>query len=255
MGSTRRLVLGLLTCLSAGRQAWARPAEEAAQAASPRVYRSVYRTRGLERPVIVMEPAADAGPVGGMDGAAILLLHGAGGLGSDLPVFLDQGQRLVQGGRRVVMPDYFSGAPDAARSDDVRWWPQAVADAVAWTLALPGVDPNRIGAMGYSRGGYLAGEVAVRQAPIRAVVGVASAGNVRPQDIVRRPSVMLIHATGDPVIPAQRTRRWARILRDHGVPVETATLNVRRHHFRPDEWMGIFETADGFFRRTLTAEV
>ncbi|WP_433951167.1 dienelactone hydrolase family protein [Brevundimonas bullata] len=190
-----------------------------------------------------------------MSGATVLLLHGAGGLAADLPVFLEHGLRLAERGYRIVMPDYFSGARDAAQSDDLSWWPQAVVDATDWTLALPGVDVSRLGAMGYSRGGYLAAEVAVQQTPIRAVVGVASAGNVKPREIVRRPSVMLIHAAGDPVIPPHRTKRWARILSEQGVPVETVVLNVRRHHFRPGEWTDIFERADGFFRRTLIPEV
>lgn len=245
MAITRRLTLGALAGLSAGGPAWARQAPGG-------IRQAVYRTRGLERPIVVMEPATQTGP---MSGATLLLLHGAGGLAADLPVFVEHGRRLAEQGYRIVMPDYLSGARDAAQTDDVNWWPQAVVDAVDWTLALPGVDASRLGAMGYSRGGYLAAEVAVRQTPIRAVVGVASAGNVRPEDIVRRPSVLLIHAAGDPVIPRHRTQRWARILREQGVPVETVVLNIRRHHFRPEEWADIFERADGFFRRTLTLEV
>lgn len=245
MEITRRLALGAFASLSMGSPAWARQAPGG-------VHQAVYRTRGLERPIIVIEPVTNTGP---MSGATVLLLHGAGGLAADLPVFLEHGLRLAERGYRIVMPDYFSGARDAAQSDDLSWWPQAVVDATDWTLALPGVDVSRLGAMGYSRGGYLAAEVAVQQTPIRAVVGVASAGNVKPREIVRRPSVMLIHAAADPVIPPHRTKRWARILSEQGVPVETVVLNVRRHHFRPGEWTDIFERADGFFRRTLIPEV
>ncbi len=243
MEVTRRLALGAFASLPMGGLAWAQPGG---------VHQAVYQTRGLERPIIVIEPVTDTGP---MSGATLLLLHGAGGLVADLPVFVEHGRRLAELGYRIVMPDYFSDARDAAQSDELGWWPRAVVDATDWTLALPGVHASCLGAMGYSRGGYLAAEVAVQQTPIRAVVGVASAGNVRQREIVRRPSVMLIHAAGDPVIPPRRTKRWARILGEQGVQVEIVVLNVRRHHFRPGEWTDIFERADGFFRRTLIPEV
>lgn len=106
--------------------------------------------------------------------------------------------------------------------------------------------------MGYSRGGYLAAETAVQATEIEAVVGVASAGNVLPRDIVRRPPVLLIHAQNDPVIPLARTQRWARILREKGVAVETRELPVSRHGFTAEEWRGIFDSADAFFRGSRT---
>ncbi len=175
------------------------------------------------------------------------------GLGSDFEVFRRNARRLTALGCWVVMPSYFSDAENPAQTDDVTWWLTAVTDAAAWTTALPGVDPERLGALGYSRGGYLAAEAAVQGTTIKAVVGVASAGNVEPRNIVRRPEVLLIHARRDPVIPRERTLRWAGILRERGVPVETVVLPVDRHNFNAEEWSGIFERAEGFFRRTLVS--
>ena len=238
---TRRQSLGFLTAGLAGLPGAAR-----SQVAT-RAREGTYSTRGIDRPVVVLPEATHTGP---MSGTTVLLLHGAGGFRSDAPTFYANGLRLADLGYRVVMPDYFSGAPDAAQTDNVRWWDQAVQDAAAWAKALPGPAAGRLVAMGYSRGGYLAAEVAVRTTEIQAVVGVASAGNVSPRDIVRRPPVLLIHAAHDPVIPPARTQRWARILREKDVAVEMVELDLYRHGFTPEEWRGIFDSADAFFRRT-----
>lgn len=113
------------------------------------------------------------------------------------------------------------------------------------------MDPDRLGALGYSRGGYLAAEVAVQSTAIRAVVGVASAGNVAPREIIRRPQVLLIHADRDPVIPPARTRRWAGILREAGVQVATITMRSSQHAFDEPTWGYIFARATEFFVEAL----
>lgn len=212
--------------------------------------RTVFQSRGQDHVVFVMPPAG----VGDLSGAAILLLHGSGGLAGSLGDFHREAAAWTQRGCTVIIPDYFSGAPEAAQTDDTAWWAEAVRDAAAWSLQLPGVDPDRLGALGYSRGGYLAAEVAVQSAPIRAVVGVASAGNVEPRDITRRPNVLLIHADRDPVIPPARTRRWARILRDAGVSVETITMRSSQHTFDAPTWGYIFGVATPFFVQALTPD-
>lgn len=243
MTVTRRRSLGLMAAALAGAPGAVWPQ------ATVRARQGTYQTRGIDRPVVVLPEATHDGP---MSGTTLLLLHGAGGFRSDSATFYANGLRLADLGYRIVMPDYFSGAPDAAQTDNVRWWAEAVEDAAAWAKGLPGPAAGRLVAMGYSRGGYLAGEVAVQTSEIQAVVGVASAGNVTPRDIVRRPPVLLIHAEHDPVIPPARTRRWARILREKGVAVETIELPLSRHGFTQEEWRGIFDSADGFFRRSLS---
>jgi dienelactone hydrolase len=206
-----------------------------------------YLSRGERMPVVLAPPTA-AGP---LSGSAIMMLHGSGGLGSEMPTFRGPAARWAAMGCAVVMPVYFSADRRAPATDPVAWWNIAVADAARWMRGLPGVDPDRQGVFGFSRGGYLAAEVALRETDIKAVVGVASAGNVRPEDIVRRPEVLLIHASADPVVRPIRTRHWARVLRDRDVPVEVITLSSPRHNFNDGEWRRIFAEAERFFLRTL----
>ena len=214
------------------------------------VFEGEFISRGEPMPVLLIPPSAE----GPLTGAGIMMLHGSGGLGSDMPTFLGPARRWAALGCAVTMPVYFSAARNAPATDPVAWWNRAVADAAEWMLGLPGADPDRQGVIGFSRGGYLAAEVAVRETRLKAVVGVASAGNVRPADIVRQPDVLLIHASGDPVIPPLRTRYWARVLRGRGVPVEVITLSSPRHNFNEREWTRIFAEAESFFLRTLAAD-
>jgi dienelactone hydrolase len=206
-----------------------------------------YLSRGQPMPVVLAPPTAE----GPLTGAAIMMLHGSSGLGSDLPTFLGPARRWAALGCAVAMPVYFSAARRAPATDPVEWWNIAVGDAATWMEGLPGADPDRQGVLGYSRGGYLGAEVAVTRTRLKAVVGVASAGNVRPETITRRPDVLLIHANADPVIPPLRTRHWARVLRERGVPVEVVTLSSPRHAFNDREWTRIFETAERFFLQRL----
>lgn len=215
-----------------------------AQSAPPGLRQTTFRTRGDDRTVLVIDPTAE-GPA---SGAAVLLLHGAGGLRSDVPTFYPHALRWAAGGYTIVMPNWFTETGDPA-TEDVRWWARSVADAAAWTAALPGVE--RLGAMGYSRGGYLAAEVAVQETDIASVVGVCSAGNVQPGDIVRRPPVLLIRADRDQVIPGHRTLRWARVLESREVPVQTQVLRSETHRLSPAAWSTVFDSADAFFARTL----
>jgi dipeptidyl aminopeptidase/acylaminoacyl peptidase len=217
-----------------------------AQSAPPGLRQARFRTRGENRTILLVEPSTE----GQASGAAVMLLHGAGGLRSDIPTFYPHALDWAARGYTVAMPNYFTETGDP-RTEDTRWWAQSVADATSWTAALPGVDPQRIGAMGYSRGGYLAAEVAVQTTDIRAVVGVCSAGNVEPEDIVRRPTVLLIRADRDEVIPDHRTLRWARILEGRGVSVETVVMRGESHQLTSTAWSTVFERAEAFFARTI----
>jgi len=215
-----------------------------AQSPPASLRQTTFRTRGEDRTILVIDPIA-AGPA---SGSAVLLLHGAGGLRSDAPTFYTLALAWAARGCTIAMPNWFTETGDP-RTEDVRWWARSVADAAAWTATLPGVE--RLGAMGYSRGGYLAAEVAVQETDIAAVVGVCSAGNVQPGDIVRRPPVLLIRADRDEVIPGHRTLRWARILESREVPVQTIVLRSETHRLSPAAWSTVFDDADAFFARTL----
>lgn len=221
-----------------------------AQNLAPGVSLTQYDSRGVPIPTVLFEPTRLDGPLGG---AGLLLLHGGGGAQIDVPRFYRHAVNLTGQGLTVAIPNYFAGSPgdgQVTRSMTQRFR-DVVADGVGWLSSLPGIDPQRLATMGYSRGGHLATEVAVTVADVRAAVGVASAGGLEAASILRRPQIMLIYAKGDPVVRPHFTRRWAATLRTGNVPVTLREIDTPRHIFEEEEWSQIFSTARSFLSRHL----
>ncbi|HET9960305.1 MAG TPA: alpha/beta fold hydrolase [Polyangiaceae bacterium] len=100
------------------------------------------------------------------NGGAIALFHGAGGNRASLAA---EARALHEGGFGVLLLEL----PGHGRSEgDVRWGrPEetAIRDAVQFLLRQPGVDAERLGALGFSLGGYMLARVARSDVRIRAV--------------------------------------------------------------------------------------
>ena len=215
----------------------------------------VVRYTSQDRPIAgLMFSPVGAAAQGPMAGAAAVLLHGSGGAQDDVHLFTEGALMLASRGYRVLLPNYYDATPrEGAHSGPVsnRRWRQAILDGVAWIGTRPGVDPARVGALGFSRGGGLVMDGAVRFGGPAAVVGVASAANVEVAGIVHKPPMLLIWSDHDPVVGGARPRAWADTLRQAGVEVETAALDSPRHRFDDAEWRAIFGRTNAFFERTL----
>jgi dipeptidyl aminopeptidase/acylaminoacyl peptidase len=100
-------------------------------------------------------------------GASIILTHG---VWSDRSVLLAELRLLAGAGFGVVAFDW----PGLGRSTgSIRWDGQArdaLRGVIDWLSVQPGVDPARIGGLGFSIGGYMMTQVAARDPRLRAVV-------------------------------------------------------------------------------------
>ncbi len=103
------------------------------------------------------------------NGAAVVLLHGAGSTRSGV---LDHAAVLAAHGYGVLMADARGHGRSGGRAMDFGWFGDRDIDAaVSYLLTRPEVNPNRIGAVGMSMGGEEAVGALAGNARIRAVVG------------------------------------------------------------------------------------
>ena len=117
-------------------------------------------------------------PGGNTRHAAVILLHGRGGMtlyGAD---FRRRAQTLAARGFTVLVPHYFDASASADSPDVsaelVETWRKAVADAVGYATTRDDVKACCIGVIGVSLGGYLAAVEAVEDDRVAALVSESS---------------------------------------------------------------------------------
>lgn len=245
----RQLLIGGLAATTVGSAGAVKAQDPAALGISVVSYQSgAFPINGL-----LFSPVGDArrGP---MAGSAVALLHGGGGAQDDVHIFTEGALSLTARGYHCLMPNYFDATPRQRRTTAVaaERWRRAILDGLDWLGGRPGVAPDRVGALGFSRGGSLGLDGVLEEGGVAAFVGVASGGSLDTDRIGHRPPVLLIYADGDPLVAARRVRERARTLADARVPVEMHELTSPRHRFDAGEWRTVFDVAGRFFDRTLT---
>ena len=164
-------------------------------------------------------PLACRGWLVGGDAAAgprpgVVLFPDARGLGAAAK---DCARRLAGEGHVVLVADLYGHAtftedlPDAVRlmndlRDDVTRWRQRAQAALEALARQPGVDRNRLAAIGYCFGGSTALELARGGAPLGAIVsfhgGLASP---RLEDAINiKGRVLVCHGAADPLVPPEQ---------------------------------------------------
>lgn len=124
-------------------------------------------------------------------GPTLLFLHGAGGADSALGWL----SSLAAAGLRVIVPDH----PGFGRSPEPPWLDNVHDVAYAYLDFLETLDLTDVHLVGTSLGGWIALELAVRNASRLSALTVIGASGIRPEDI----------ATGDLFLwsPEDRVRR------------------------------------------------
>ncbi|WP_195210396.1 alpha/beta hydrolase [Actinomarinicola tropica] len=111
------------------------------------------------------------------NGAAVVLLHGAGSNRSNV---LDHAAVLARHGYGVLLLDTRGHGRSEGRAMDFGWWgDEDIGGAVAFLLDRPDVEPDRIGAVGMSMGGEQAIGASASVEQLRAVVAEGATSRVR----------------------------------------------------------------------------
>lgn len=170
-------------------------------------------------------PLTRWGPRGGGRHPAVVLVHGGGGPAffTDRDDFRPYPEALAAAGFVVVMPHH-------ARS---RVRPElAVRRALEALSADPHVDPDRIGLVGFSSGGFLGSCVAGTDDRVRAFVGVYGGLDASCLPRMRRmPATLVLHGARDGMVPLSAGRQIAALAKRRGAVAETHVYPDQEHGF------------------------
>lgn len=188
---------------------------------------TAYRADDLEIPCFFCTPAGD-GPF-----PLVIVLHGSDGF---KPNHAQIARNLARQGLAAIAPTWFGGDSTRAHWDELH--PGDITAGVVWLESSPAVDTNRLGLIGFSRGGGLALIMGALMPQTRAIVNyfglTAWQGGLQefphlplnasdPYDFVRRISspILSFHGARDTVVPAEDTLNLDIACRKFGV----------RHHY------------------------
>jgi dienelactone hydrolase len=190
---------------------------------------------------------------------AVILLHGVGGLDAAGPIYRGVASRLADHGFVVVLVHYlertgtrrearpalekrfaaYLRSPDPAAKEwkEIRGhftdWADTAADAVKYARALPGVDPDRVGLLGVSMGGFLATAVAARKELKVGCVVEAFGGlpGELAQGLRHMPPTLIIHGELDRIVPVKEAYALCGLLHARGLPCEVKVYEGVGHGF------------------------
>lgn len=169
---------------------------------------------------------------------AALLLHGANGFDSQIGGYDAYASELAAHGIDAYLVYYYSPADEENMFGGVDVFAKRYA---AWTRLIGDVagdvlgrkDSNgRIGLVGFSNGGTLAGGTAARDPRITAAV-IYYGTSPFPMDVpVKRfPPLLILHGDADTIIPVDQSRHLADFAKQLGGNAELVVYPGERHGF------------------------
>lgn len=165
----------------------------------------------------------------------LLLLHGAGGVEGGERYLRQIAEALAQAGYSTFIVEYFHRTQTEHASlkemqEHFELWLETITHAMDFICDQGLADPGKLGAVGYSLGGYLAVAQASRDLRLRAVVEFAGGiDSLFAQEVRRLPPLLIIHGDEDLRVPFLKALELANFARSLGTPVETDFYPGERH--------------------------
>jgi len=173
-----RLLGGAATVLTVGLVAWVVAPGVAATNVPDHQVTATPSALGLDYESVRLTTADGVGLAGwyvpGSNGAAVVVLHGAGSTRSDV---LDQVAGLVRAGYAALLVDARGHGDSGGTAMDFGWFGDLdIAAGTAFLAGRPEIDQGRIGLVGFSMGGEEAIGAAGSDPLVRAVVAEGATG-------------------------------------------------------------------------------
>lgn len=212
-----------------------------------------YESGGRKVAVDIVRPA-QAGRLPG-----VLILHGRGGLSLYGAALMRLAHSLSARGFVVLIPHYFdaSSSPDAPEVTPASFetWRKAVQDALTFAAKRPDIDAKRIGVVGVSLGGFLAGAEAVQDDRVAALVSEsAGVSTWFPSTPIRMPPLLIVYSREDGTVPLSEAIHLGEIARRLHVEPEIALYEGSEHLLTGSSALSAEHRIVAFLTKTLRAE-
>jgi carboxymethylenebutenolidase len=189
---------------------------------------------------------------------AILVLHPSDGVeGGGADYVRHYADEFALNGYVCFVVHYFDRTAtvrsnDALEDEQFPLWTATLRDAVSFAERDPHVDPRRIGAFGFSLGGYMALALGAADRRIGSLV-VLSGGffDALAPTVRRLPPTLLLHGAADDVVPVAAAWRVDSTLAQLGVEHRLVIYPAQGHGLSPDVDPDAERRAVRFFDRHL----
>lgn len=187
---------------------------------------------------------------------AVIMLHGASGLGSGWLVY-PHAEELARRGIDAYVVRYYDGLDgnDGAKSgSDLHYRrEQIVSDAITYVASRPDTDPARIGVYGMSLGAFQALALGTHDPRVAAIADVMGAmpGQIALGSVTSMPPTLLIHGARDRIVPIERMYDVAAMLDSIGTPYEVKVYTDQGHNLTGAAHTDSVLTVADFFDRRL----
>jgi dienelactone hydrolase len=190
--------------------------------------------------------------------AAIIGLHGSGGGHATMA---PPANMLAEHGFAVYVLHYFDRTGTSTienRAEIVRrspFWIKTIWDSVSWVAREPGVDPQRIGFLGFSLGAYLALAEAAIDSRVKAVVEFFGGLPREVKPFVRRLCpVLILHGEIDQTVPVGEAHALRRTLEKKNIPYEMKIYPEGGHGFSGEIWNDAGRRTLAFMQKYLAEQ-
>jgi carboxymethylenebutenolidase len=193
-----------------------------------------FKSNGRSVRVQVFRAQSANGPANGKY-PAVMMLHGAGGIGGGMMIY-PQAKALAARGISAFVVSYYDGLPEKTRSKDCASLftqrDKVIEDAFSFIAGQADVDPDAIGVFGLSLGGFHGLSLAARDWRVAALVNVFGAvpQTVAPT-LTRLPPTLIMHGDKDRIVPVAHSRVLSARLDQLGVTHELVVYQGSGHVF------------------------